>query len=108
MKLEEQRIKERIITEIRPVGPFYLAEAYHQKYLLDSEHEIAKELRSIYPDPQDYLNSTAVARINGYLGGYGTLTTLEEMMPELGLSSRAKKRLTDIVSRRPGRSGCRL
>jgi len=108
MKLEERRIKRRIITEIRPIGPFYLAEAYHQKYLLDSEHEIAKELRAIYPNQQDYVTSTAVARINGYLGGYGTLTTLEEILPELGLSSQAKKRLTDIVSQRPGRSGCRL
>lgn len=108
MKREEQRIKKKINTAIRPYGPFYLAEAYHQKYSLQSEPGIIGELQTIYPAALDYVNSTAVARINGYLGGYGTPTNLQEILPELGLSSRAAKRLNDIVSQRPGRPGCRI
>ncbi|MFH1636164.1 MAG: peptide-methionine (S)-S-oxide reductase, partial [Chloroflexota bacterium] len=31
----------------------------------------------MYPDSDDFVNSTAAARVNGYLGGYGTLADLQ-------------------------------
>lgn len=108
MKREAVRIKKKIVTELRSAGPFYMAEAYHQKYALQSEPEIARELRAMYPAEEDYVNSTAAARINGYLGAYGTLAELKESLPGFGLSPRVTQLLTDIVSRRPGRPRCRL
>ncbi len=43
-----------------------------------------------------------------YDPGYGTLVELQEDLPGFGLSPQAEKRLTTVVSKRKGRSGCRL
>jgi len=105
---EEARIKSKIFTLILPAGTFYAAEDYHQKYRLRSERELVKELNSIYPAVEDFVNSTASARINGYLDGYGTLADLQEELPGFGLSTKAGKQLISIVSSRKGRTGCKL
>ena len=44
----------------------------------------------------------------GYLDGYGTLAELVKDLPGFGLSSQAGKTLATLVSKRKGRSGCRL
>ncbi|MBN2187638.1 MAG: hypothetical protein JW732_09380 [Dehalococcoidia bacterium] len=36
-----------------------------------------QELVAIYPNPGGFIDYTAAARINGYLGGNGTLEALE-------------------------------
>ena len=105
---EAARTKSTIVTEIRPAGEFFRAEGYHQKYRLRSEREILREFTAIYPSERDFVDSTAVARVNGYLDGYGTPADLKAELPELGLSPKAGERLTVIVSRRPGRTGCRI
>jgi len=105
---EKARRGQKILTEIRPAGAFYRAEEEHQKHQLRFEREILGELRAIYPIFDDYVDSTVATRINGYLGGYGTFVDLEEELPDFGLSSRAAKKLSDIVGRRPGQSGCPL
>ena len=105
---EETRVKGRIVTEILPAGEFTWAEDYHQKYLLRSERDLLREMSAIYPKEKDFVNSTAAARINGYLDGYGTLAELQEDLPGLGLSPQAAKRLTTIVGKRKGRPGCPL
>lgn len=64
-----------------PYRQFWLAEDYHQKYYLQQSPELAREF-------SDLVNSTAAARANGYLGGYGTVEDLERTMPALGLSPR--------------------
>jgi peptide-methionine (S)-S-oxide reductase len=56
----------------------------------------------IYPDPSDFTDSTAAARINGYLGGHGTLEQLEAEIDSYGLSPKGKERLLDILSQRWG------
>ena len=50
-------------------------------------------MRAHYPDERDFVNSTAAARINGYLDGYGTKEQLAREVDQLGLSQPARKRL---------------
>jgi hypothetical protein len=78
-----------VTTEIRPAGIFTVAEDYHQKYALRNEPEILREFAAIYPDPRDLMNSTAAARVNGWLGGYGERDAVERDLPRLGLSRLA-------------------
>ena len=100
--------KSRIGTEIRPYSEFFLAEDYHQKYSLRSERNLLREFTAVYPSEQDFVNSTAAARVNGFLDGYGTLADLQAELPGLGLSPQAGRLLTGIVTKRPGRTGCAL
>jgi len=90
----------KIHTEILPYGGFFLAEPYHQKYRLRSARDIMAEFSAMYSLDEDFVNSTAAARVNGYLGGYGSPEVVKSVIGELGLSPGASKRLLDIVATR--------
>ena len=80
-------------TEIMPVGTFYWAEDYHQKYRLRNSPALMAEFNALYPSNEDFVNSTAAARVNGYLGGHGSCEQLEVEIDDLGLSSEGQERL---------------
>jgi methionine-S-sulfoxide reductase len=88
-----------IFTEIVPYDRFTLAEGYHQKYLLRQIPELADEFTALYPDLADFVDSTAVTRVNGYVGGHGSLADLEAEIDALGLSLEGQEKLREIVSR---------
>ena len=98
--LEANRIKRRVFTEILPFTKFYLAEDYHQKYRLRSERDLMMEFSAMYSSTEDFVNSTAAARVNGYLDGYGTLEDLMDELHGFGLSQGANKKLIEIVTNR--------
>jgi len=97
---EEGSRGRRIYTEIVPFSEFYRAETYHQKYRLQKVPALVGELRALYPQGNDWIDSTVAARANGYLGGYGTLDGVEAAVEELGLSAEAKGRLLDLLAGR--------
>ena len=97
---EQARHGRAIHTGILPVPDFYRAEDYHQKYYLRQDRILMSEFRTIYPDVRDFTDSTAAARVNGYLAGYGSRNALQHDLDMLGLSPDGRKRLRDSVASR--------
>ncbi len=94
------------MTAIEPYTGFYIAEDYHQKHSLRFFPDLMSELRSTYPDMSSFVASTAVTRINGYLGGYGTCEVLHQEIGGFGLSSRAQEKLIEVVCRGKASVAC--
>jgi hypothetical protein len=97
---QEKVIRQKIHTKILPFTGFTLAENYHQKYRLQRERDLIQEYARIYPSFEGVINSTSAARVNGYLGGYGTAARLKDNLKNLGLSSEAGRRLLLYVESR--------
>ena len=95
---EESRLGKVLFTDIEADTGFYVAEDYHQKYYLRETPELMAEISAIYPDPQDFMNSTAAARLNGYVAGYGNQDTLKKQLNSLGLSESGQQRLLQITA----------
>ena len=99
IRRREAEIGRKIHTQVVAFERFYLAEEYHQKHNLRDEDGLMAELRAIYPRATDFLNSTAVARVNGYVGGWGSAAEVQEILPDLGLSGEAGARLLNRLGR---------
>lgn len=104
-----QRLQQNIYTEIILFNRFYPAEDYHQKFRLQQDSPLMAEFTALYPDMRDIISSTAAARVNGYLGGYGSPESLPKELPSFGLSRKGRKRLIEILSEsRPFFRNCPL
>jgi len=99
MTREEKRRNQKIYTEILPSAKFYLAEDYHQKYQLSHHRELMTEFKTMFPRTIDFINSTAAARVNGYVSGHGTPQAVAAGIKDLGLSDAGSKRLLEIATR---------
>jgi peptide-methionine (S)-S-oxide reductase len=93
MQEQETALGRKIYTKIVPLGTFTLAEDYHQKYYLQNQNGLMSEFSSIYPEMQDFINSTAAARANGYVGRNGTLEDLKAEIDLFGLSLQGQEAL---------------
>jgi len=94
----QKKIGRNVRSQVLPVRTFYPAEDYHQKYLLNRRSDLVREMTRIYPKKKDFVNSTAVARLNGYVGGYGSPDQLAREIDSLGLSPAGRQALTDLVN----------
>jgi peptide-methionine (S)-S-oxide reductase len=102
---ESERLHRRVYTEILPAADFSIAEGYHQKFSLRGDSSLAQELRAVYPGDDEFVASTAAARLNGYVAGYGSLRQLEAEMESLGPSEAGSRRLRETVRRYEARRG---
>ncbi len=96
--IEEGIRNKKIQTEILPFGKFYLAEDYHQKYQLRQRRQLMIEFKAFYSRDIDFVNSTAAARVNGYVGGHGATEEIKANLASLGLSAAGQKRLLEIAN----------
>jgi len=101
LREENGRHRKNITTKILPAGPFYDAEDYHQKYLLQKHGAL---LCGMEVDPgQELIRSHAAARLNGYVGGYGTLEQFEAEWRPLGLTEQMAEYVKTVLRSGRGR-----
>lgn len=93
------RMKADVETVILPLNAFYPAEDYHQKYMLRGSKTLISAFQDIYPTTQGLVDSTAAARVNGYIGGHGECGRLKDEIHELGLPEDARRHLLRSVCR---------
>lgn len=67
----QQRLDGKVQTPVEALDVFYPAEDYHQKYRLQNS-PLKTHFRAMYPQFEDFNNSTAAARLNGFIAGHGS------------------------------------
>jgi len=92
-----QKTGRTLHTGVVPLQAFTLAENYHQKYLLKQRADLTAEMARIYPLDRDFIDSTAVARLNGYVGGNGSALQLAREIDSLGLRDTGRQALKTLV-----------
>ena len=92
-----QELGIKVKTKVVPLRSFTMAEDYHQKYYLKGQNSLEKELVRMYTHHQSLVDSTAAARINGYIGGHGNKDQLLREIERLGLSTTGRDTLTGFV-----------
>ena len=79
----EVKLGAKVQTPIMPLDVFYLAEDYHQKYRLQNS-PLRSHFRTMYPRFEDFNNSTAAARLNGFIAGHGSRQLFDEEYQDYG------------------------
>ena len=90
----------KVSTELLPYTEFTRAEDYHQKYYLRNTAALMDQNKGRFPYEGTFTDSTAVARVNGYIGGNGTTEQLERERDELGINSETVEALRDILRKK--------
>lgn len=96
----EKTTKRAVATDVEPISNFFPAEDYHQKYYLRGISFLMDDIRERYRTEADFVSSLASARLNGYLGGYGTMERFKDELPSFGLSEEIGVKLTALLGSR--------
>ena len=84
-----------IQTEIRELDRFYLAEDYHQKFRLQQRKDFKNHYLSQL-SMQEFINSPAVTKVNGYLMGNGERDQIIMNINKLGLTEKLQEKLLEL------------
>jgi len=101
-----KRLGKPVLTELRAATTFWPAEDYHQKYALRADRTLMAEVARWELTAAEFRASSAVARLNAYVAGDGTVAQLERELASLGLSADGAKYLDRLVRTFTGRIAC--
>ena len=87
----EVELGESIETEIASFDTFTVAEERHQKYYLKRYPKVLEQLQDLYPTPESLVNSTVAARLNGFVKGFGTFSSLLTEIDAWSIEEENKK-----------------
>ncbi|ARK30486.1 Peptide methionine sulfoxide reductase MsrA [Halalkalibacter krulwichiae] len=93
----EDKLNGTIQTEIAPLITFYLAEERHQKYYLKRFPKAYFELMSYFPTFCEFVDSTLVARLNGFVREYGSLQSIKMELAEWPLRQKEKGAIESMI-----------
>jgi len=82
----KKKYERDLTTEILPLETFFNAEDYHQKYVLQRHDSVLKQFKAYYPDFNDFVDSTAAARLNGFAYGCGSRTLFKQEQSTYGFT----------------------
>jgi len=80
---EAKRLGKPVLTPIEDAGTFWRAEDYHQKFRLRNTPALMEQFRALYPKDRDFVDSTAAARVNGFLDGHLSREALDAELKAL-------------------------
>lgn len=86
-----------IQTAVLPLGPFYRAEDYHQKYSLQRHGKLMKVFAEIYPEFRHFVDSTAAARLNGNALGSANKMS-DQDWKQYGVLAQEMRKITGVQS----------
>ena len=92
---QAKKLGKQVLTPLEDLGTFTRAEDYHQKFVLRQYKDVLADLRRTHPG-EAFVDTTAAARLNAYLSGYGEPERLEGDLERFALSDAA----ADTVRRR--------
>lgn len=99
----------KLATRIEPIKRFTNAEEYHQKYSLRNDRVLMADFRAMFgTDDTALRESTAAARVNGYVAGDGSGLQLEREIDGFGLTESGRAELAARFGRRSGGTGCSI
>ncbi|KAH9362407.1 hypothetical protein HPB48_020183 [Haemaphysalis longicornis] len=101
--LEENRknFKAPIVTQILTLENFYLADESHQKYRLQRQAALYRSL--VESGMKDVTRSHVATRLNGYVGGFGTVAAFDAESHRLGLSADQINAVRALIRKGTGR-----
>ncbi len=93
----ENKLGEKIDTDIAPYDHFTLAEERHQKYYLKRYPRILKQLEPHYSNTEKLQDSIFAARLNGFAKGFGSREKLMAEIADWNISEQSRKELSEIL-----------